>query len=130
MPGVYLMKCEECKNAIYVGQTIRPINVRAKEHERAANSGNWSHSGISQHKQTCTKRTDWTPTVITNKTNKNKKKLIYDLKVCEALEIRRHNSGPGSGLNEDFGAYVKTAMWDPVFHKMRNENERREGANP
>jgi len=69
-------------------------------------------------------------TVVTNKTNKNKKKLIYDLKVREALEIRRHNSGPGSGLNEDFGAYVKTTMWDPVFHKMRNEDERREGANP
>ena len=68
--------------------------------------------------------------MITNKTNKNKKKLIYDLKVREALEIRRHNSGPGSGLNEDLGAYVKTSMWDPVFHKMRNESERREGANP
>ena len=130
MPGIYLMNCEECANAIYIGQTIRPINVRAKEHERAANSGNWSHSGICQHKQTSTKQTNWTPTVVTNKTNKNKKKLIYDLKVREALEIRRHNSGPGSGLNEDFGAYVKTAMWDPVFHKMRNEDERREGANP
>ena len=35
-----------------------------------------------------------------------------------------------TSLNEDFGAYVKTAMWDPVFHKMRNESERREGANP
>ena len=35
-----------------------------------------------------------------------------DLKVREALEIRCNNSD-----NEDFGAYVKTAMWDPVFLK-------------
>ena len=52
--------------------------------------------------------------------NKNKKKLAYDLKVREALEIRRRNSGPGHGLNEDLGAYVKTAMWNPVFHQMDN----------
>ena len=63
-------------------------------------------------------------------TNKNKKKLTYDLKVREALEIRRHNCGPGSGLNEDFGAYVKTTMWDPVFHQMNNDSGVGEGANP
>ena len=56
--------------------------------------------------------------VITNMTNKNKKKLAYDLKVREALEIRRNNCGPGNGLNEDFGAYVRTTQWNPVFHKM------------
>ena len=30
----------------------------------------------------------------------------------------RDNCGPGSGLNEDMGAYVKTSQWDPVFYKM------------
>ena len=50
--------------------------------------------------------------------NKNKKKLTYDLKVREALEIKRQNCGPGKGLNEDFGAYVKTSQWNPVFHQM------------
>ena len=50
--------------------------------------------------------------------NKNKKRLAYDLKVREALEIRRHNCGPGRGLNEDFGAHVKTTQWNPVFHKI------------
>ena len=83
------------------------------------NRGNWSHSGISAHKEHCKEEIDWTkPTVITNKTGKNKKKLNYDLKVREALEIRRRNCGPGQGLNEDFGAYVKTTMWNPVFHQM------------
>ena len=49
---------------------------------------------------------------------KNMKSLAYNLKVREALEIRRHNSGPGKGLNEDMGAYVKTDMWDPVLRTM------------
>ena len=57
-------------------------------------------------------------TVVTTMQGKNKKSLAYNLKVREALEIRRHNSGPGKGLNEDMGAYVKTDMWDPVLHTM------------
>ena len=47
-----------------------------------------------------------------------KKRLSYNLKVREALEIRRHNSGPGKGLNEDMGAYVKTDLWDPALHTI------------
>ena len=54
-------------------------------------------------------------------TNKNKKRLTYDLKVREALEIRRNNCGPGAGLNEDYGAYVRTTQWNPVFHQMDND---------
>ena len=44
---------------------------------------------------------------------KNKSRLAYDMRIREALEIRHHNSGPGRGLNEDMGAYVKTDIWDP-----------------
>ena len=63
-------------------------------------------------------------------TNKNKKKLAYDLKIREALEIRRHNCRPGKDLNEDLGAYVKTSMWNPVFHHPGNVNGEGEGTNP
>ena len=42
-------------------------------------------------------------------TGKNKKKLDYDQKVCEALEIKKENCGPRKGINEDRGSYVKTA---------------------
>ena len=59
--------------------------------------------------------------VITSMSNKNKKRLTFDLKVREALEIRKRNCGPGHGLNEDYGAYVKTTMWNPVFHRMGND---------
>ena len=129
-PGVYKIHCPCSPNAIYVGQTIRPISTRGKEHERAALKGNWQHSGITQHKETCHENVSWKPDIITNLTNKNKRKLTYDLKIREALEIRRHNSGPGRGLNEDMGAYVKTTMWNPVFHKMRSDDAGRGGTNP
>ena len=47
--------------------------------------------------------------------DKRKRRLDYGLKVREAFEIRRHNCGPGRGLNEDNGAYLKTDLWDPVL---------------
>ena len=119
LKGIYLLKCTCNEKAIYVGQTIRSICQRCQEHKKAAEKENWAHSGISQHKQTCKAPVDWeNPTVLATMSGKNKKRLAYDLKVREALEIRRNNCGPGLGLNEDMGAYVKTSQWDPVLRKM------------
>ena len=56
--------------------------------------------------------------VIKTMTGKNKRKLDYDLKVWEALEIKKANCGPGRGMNEDWGSYVKTDAWNPVFNTM------------
>ena len=118
-PGIYEIQCPCSEKSKYVGQTARSIITRGKEHGSAANRGNWSHSGISAHKEFCKEEIDWTtPKVIATKTNKNKKRLNYELKVREALEICRRGCGPGQGLNKDFGAYVKTTMWNPVFHQM------------
>ena len=72
-PGVYQLTCPCSPNAKYIGQTIRPIATRGKEHERAATTGNWQHSGICQHKQNCSENVDWKPKVIASMTNKNKK---------------------------------------------------------
>ena len=60
----------------------------------------------------------WEPEVLKSLNHKNKKSLTYNLKVREALKIKRYNCGPGKGLNEDYGAYVKTQQWNPVFHQM------------
>ena len=120
-PGIYQFQCPCSDKAKYVGQTARSILTRGKEHGKAVEKANWTHSGISAHKENCPETIDWTaPLVLNTKTNKNKRKLTYDLKVREALEIRRANCGPGQGLNEDFGAYVKSTMWNPVFHHMDN----------
>ena len=85
--------------------------------------GNWSHLGISQHYEKCTHEFDpKNASVITTAQGKSKRKVMYDLKIREALEIRRNNCGPGKGLNEDMGAYVKTDIWDPVLRTMHGRN--------
>ena len=48
----------------------------------------------------------------------NKTKQLSSVR--EALEIKRRNTGPNNGLNEDWGAYVKTQMWNPVFNTMND----------
>ena len=117
-PGIYEITCPCDPKSKYVGQTTRPISTRIKEHKQAAEKGNWTHSGITQHRETCNQPMDWEPKVITNMLDKNKRRLIYDLKIRESLEIKRRNTGPNNGLNEDWGAYVKTQMWNPVFNTM------------
>ena len=43
-----------------------------------------------------------------NMQGKNKRRLGYDMRIRKALKIRKSKTGPGQGLNEDMGAYVKT----------------------
>ena len=47
-PGIYKHICPKC-NKVYSGQTRRCCETRWREHQRAIEKGNWSHSGISQH---------------------------------------------------------------------------------
>ena len=109
-----------------MGQTCRSCEIRWDDHERAITKKKWEHSGITQHYEQCDKTFNKENfNVITTMQGKNKKKLVFDLKVWEALEIQRHNSGPGRGLNLDYGAYVKTDAWKPVFHHMEKSRKKR-----
>ena len=117
--GIYKYDCPCSPTATYIGQTARSYEIRWDEHLKAINTEKWSHSGISQHYQNCTH----TPnkdnfSIVKNMQGKNKKFLSYNMRIREALEIRRHKCGPGKGLNEDMGAYVKTDMWDPVLQSI------------
>ena len=97
----------------------REIKVRGKEHGRATINGKWSHSGLTAHKEECDATIDWeNPTVLATLQNKNIRTLNFDLKVREALEIAHHDCGPGKGLNEDMGSYVKTDVWRPVLNRI------------
>ena len=93
--GVYLITCPCNPKSKYVGQTYRSIESRCQEHKKAADKGNWHHSGITQHKETCTLEVDWeNPTVLATASSKNKKRLAFDPKVWEALKIKRQKCGP------------------------------------
>ena len=97
----------------------RSCEIRWKEHERATHNQQWHHSGITQHHENCSHAFNKDNfEVIHNMQDKKKGRLAYNLKVREAFEIRRHNSGPGKGLNEDNGAYLRTDIWDPVLNTL------------
>ena len=112
--GIYTCTCSP--NASYIGQTGRSYAIHWDEHAKAIQKEQWHHTGITQHHQNCQNKFDKANfTVITNMQDKNKRRLAYNLKVREAIEIRHHNSGPGKGLNKDMGAYAKTDIWDPAL---------------
>ena len=116
--GIYRYDCPCGKK--YVGQTSRKISIRGKEHQRAAERGNWKHSGISAHKQWCDEPVDWdNPVVLDTLTGKNKTVLQYNLRLRESLYIAKENCGPGHGLNEDWGGHLFTRVWHPLFQKMQ-----------
>ena len=117
--GVYGLHCPCHPKSLYVGQTSRSFEMRSNEHKKATEKGNWSHSGLTQHKQNCDAPIDWeNPEILSRAFNKNKDRLKYDLRVEEALWIRRSDCGPNRGLNEDWGAHAKTQSWMPVFNTM------------
>ena len=94
--------------------------MRGKEHQRAAERGNVRNSGIALHKQFCDAPVDWdNPVVLDTLSGKNKASLQYDLRLRESLHIAKENSGPGIGLNEDWGGYLYTRVWHPLFEKMQ-----------
>ena len=58
------------------------------------------------------------PLILSSSSSESKGALKYDLRVKEALFIRRYNCGPYKGMNEDMGSYVTTTQWAPVFNGM------------
>ena len=117
--GIYKYTCTCSDKSTYIGQTGRSCEIRWQEHAKAVEKEKWQHSGISQHYQHCQHKFDMNNfNTVHNMQGKNKSRLAYDMRIREALEIRHHNSGPGRGLNEDMGAYVKTDIWDPVLNTL------------
>ena len=97
-----------------------PHGNRSTEHMKAAENTKWSHSGLTQHIQHCNGTING-PQILESITNKNKNALKFDLRVREALYIRRFNAGPTKGMNEDMGSYVKTSQWTTVFDGMKRD---------
>ena len=116
--GIYKYQCTCSPTATYIGQTCRSYEKRWAEHGRAVNKEQWHHSGVTQHHQHCDHFNTENFSILHNMQGKNKRGLGYNMRIREALEIRRHKSGPGSGLNEDMDAYVKTDIWDTVLNSM------------
>ena len=124
--GIYKFQCKCNEKAIYIGETRRSIDLRALEHKKAMEKEKWSHSGLTQHKKDCKAPMEWTPEVLSRVSMKDPQRLKHHLRVEEALWISRYECGPGKGLNEDTGSYVKSDAWVPVFNTMRTTGGRRD----
>ena len=77
-------------------------------------------SGISKHARECENGViNWNePNIITTFNNKNKGALKQNLFIRESLEIRRHGTTRGLGLN-DPQFCVRTNAWDPILKKLK-----------
>ena len=113
--GIYKYHCPSHK-IDYVGETKRSFKIRDAEHRRAASNQKWTHSGLTQHMERCDSPIDG-PKIL-YPMNGNDKNSKYNLRIMESLFIRKFNCGPGKGMNEDFGSYVTTTQWQPIFNKM------------
>ena len=114
--GIYRYHCPQHKKD-YVGETKRSFRKHNKEYHKAAEQNRWTHSGLTEHMEHCSAENEG-PKILFNAKRKNKNPK-FDLRVSEALCIRQLNCGPGKGLKKDFGSYLTTTQWEPVFNKMR-----------
>jgi hypothetical protein len=102
-----------------VGETRVKVFSRLQQHKTAGEKGDADHSGVSMHMTACPGPIKWDDVeVLATLQHKNKLTLQRQLSIREALEIRRQGAEPNKGLNKDFGSYVKTKAWDPVFKKI------------
>ena len=88
--------------------------------DKAVEKQIWKYPGISQHLQHCSEpfnEENFEPLHVMQ--DKKKRRLGYNMRMREAFEIRCHDTGPGKGLNEDNGAYLKTDIWDPVLKALQ-----------
>ena len=78
-------------------------------------------SGISKHARECSGSIKWEePRIIATFSDKNKGTLQRNLLIRESLEIRRHGTATGLGLNDPQLA-VKSRAWDPLLKKLMDD---------
>ena len=86
-------------------------------------------SRIAAHKEHCKEGSvnfdD--PTILAIINAHSKKQADFKLDHMEALMIKLHQTGPGSGFNEYKVSRVRTKQWDPLLiqlrKKLNNNNE-------
>ena len=93
------------------------------EHKGYVRRGEWTMSGIAAHKEHCNDGNvnfdD--PTILAKINARSKRQADFKLDYMEALMIKLHQTGPGSGFNEDRGRRVRTKQWDLLLIKLREK---------
>ena len=90
-------------------------NIHRANGGRSTGKPQKDSNGITQafHNTTNTAVTTSIKTISNQSKQCRTKTNAYNLKIRETMEIRRHKSGPGNGLNDDMGVYLKSQdIWD------------------
>ena len=121
--GVYEQNCDCNPKAKYIGQTRVSFGARMAQHRSdvSSNKPNENISGISKHARHCTTGTiNWDePKILATFNDKSKKALQQNCLIRENLEIRRHKTSAGEGLNDPQLA-IKSNAWDPILQLLRD----------
>ena len=97
---IYSLKCGTCEDE-YVGETLRAIGVRAKEHKDAVSTGDHKKSALAEHVLSYKKphEINWRSLSVVDKATNMKER-----KVREAFHIQKRKPG----LNRDKGVEKST----------------------
>ena len=62
------------------------------------------------------------PSILAKINTKSKRQADFKLDCIELLMIKLHQTGPGTGFNEDEGRRIRTKQWDPLLIRLREES--------
>ena len=99
---VYEIPCEECPKT-YIGQTVRQLSERLKEHKSTAPSR--KPSAVAEHKLDSQHKIAWEATKVLDKDSRE-----YPLQVREAIQIKKKSPE----LNRDQGLELP-ALYSPLL---------------
>ena len=109
---VYHIPCSCGK--VYIGETIRRLETRVKEHEEACRKGELDKSALAEHAWTNQHPIKWNEaTVVARAKNQ------IELRLKEALHIALHPEG--SHVNRDIGLEIPEcwgATLKAIGHKL------------
>ena len=97
------------------------------EHKGYVRRGEWSMSGIAAHKEHCKEgninfdNPTILATILATINARLNRQADFKLDHMEALMIKLHQTGPGSGFNEDEGRRVRTRQWDLLLIQLRKQ---------
>ena len=94
------------------------------EHKGYIRRGEWNLSGIAAHEENCPDGVvnfDQ-PSILAKINAKSKRQADFKLDYMELLMIKLHQTGPGTGFNEDEGRRVRTKQWDPLLIRLRENS--------
>ena len=108
--------------AKYIGLTLVNLETRMGQHKNdiTSNKADENISGISKHARHCNSTIDWeNPEILSTFNDKTKGNMQQNL-LLESLEIRRHGTSSGLGLN-DPQLCVKSNAWDPILSNIKDK---------